>query len=109
MEHRLLGASGFSVPVLCLGTATFGGATELLEIWRQQQVDEATRIVDVALDAGVTLFDSADAYSAGLAEEILCKAIAGRHDKLLMPTKSSFRMGRMRNHAGSPRSPRYAA
>jgi len=103
MEHRLLGASGFSVPVLCLGTATFGGASDVLKIWGQTQVDEATRMVDVALDAGVTLFDSADAYSAGLAEEILGKAIAGRRDKLLISTKSSFRMGPMANDVGSTR------
>ena len=103
MEHRLLGASGFSVPVLCLGTATFGGASEQLKIWGQTQVDEATRMVDTALDAGVTLFDSADAYSTGLAEEILGKAIAGRRDKLLISTKSSFRMGPMANDIGSTR------
>jgi len=103
MEHRLLGASGFSVPVLCLGTATFGGASEQLKIWGQTQVDEATRMVDIALDAGVTLFDSADAYSTGLAEEILGKAIAGRRDKLLISTKSSFRMGPMANDIGSTR------
>jgi aryl-alcohol dehydrogenase-like predicted oxidoreductase len=103
MEHRLLGASGFGVPVLCLGTATFGGASEQLKIWGQTQVDEATRMVDIALDAGVTLFDSADAYSTGLAEEILGKAIAGRRDKLLISTKSSFRMGPMANDIGSTR------
>ena len=103
MEHRLLGASGFSVPVLCLGTATFGGASEQLKIWGQTQVDEATRMVDIALDAGVTLFDSADAYSTGLAEEILGKSIAGRRDKLLISTKSSFRMGPMANDIGSTR------
>jgi aryl-alcohol dehydrogenase-like predicted oxidoreductase len=103
MEHRLLGASGFNVPVLCLGTATFGGASEQLKIWGQTQVDEATRMVDIALDAGVTLFDSADAYSTGLAEEILGKAIAGRRDKLLISTKSSFRMGPMANDIGSTR------
>ena len=85
MEHRLLGASGFSVPILCLGTATFGGAGEVLKIWGQTQVDEATRMVDVALDAGVTLFDSADAYSTGLAEEILGKAIAGRRSRTESP------------------------
>lgn len=46
MEHRLLGASGFSVPVLCLGTATFGGASEVLKIWGQTQAGEASRMVD---------------------------------------------------------------
>jgi len=91
------------VPILCLGTATFGGAGEVLKIWGQTQVDEATRMVDVALDAGVTLFDSADAYSTGLAEEILGKAIAGRRDKLLISTKASFRVGPMANDVGSTR------
>ena len=79
------------------GGEIYASAGEVLKIWGQTQVDEATRMVDVALDAGVTLFDSADAYSTGLAEEILGKAIAGRRDKLLISTKASFRVGPMAN------------
>ena len=56
------------VPVLCLGTATFGGGNEFFKVWGNTQVQEATRLVDVALEAGVNLFDTADAYSGGMAE-----------------------------------------
>jgi len=93
MEYRLLGKSGLKVPVLCLGTATFGGGSEFLRVWGASDVAEATRLVDVALEAGVNLFDTADSYSSGLAEEILGKAVAGRRDKVLIATKASFRTG----------------
>src|SRR5690349_25119285 len=84
MEYRLLGGSGLKVPALSLGTATFGGGNEFFRAWGTTGVDEARRLVDVALDAGVTLFDTADAYSGGLAEEILGQAIDGRRDKVLI-------------------------
>src|SRR5262245_25210117 len=93
MEHRFLGGSGFRVPALSFGTATFGGGTEFFRAWGTTGVDEATRLVDIALDDGVNLFDSAASYSNGLAEEILGKAIAGRRHKLLLSTKASFRIG----------------
>ena len=76
MEHRLLGASGFKVPVLCLGTGTFGGEGSF-KGFGQTDADEAARLVDICLDAGLTMFDSADAYSAGRAEEILGHASLG--------------------------------
>src|SRR5262249_37604607 len=88
MEHRLLGGSGFKVPVLGLGTATFGGGSEFFRAWGDTQLKEATRLVDVALEAGAALFDTADVYSNGLSEEILGKAIAGRRDRLLISTKT---------------------
>jgi aryl-alcohol dehydrogenase-like predicted oxidoreductase len=91
MEYRTIGASDLKVSVLSLGTATFGGGNEFFKAWGETGVREATELVDVALDAGINLFDSADSYSAGLAEEILGKAIAGRRDKLLISTKSAFR------------------
>jgi len=103
MEHRLLGGSGFKVPVLTLGTGTFGGQGELFKHWGNSEVAEATRLVDVALEAGLTMFDSADVYSGGRAEEILGKAIAGRRDKVLLSTKSTFRTGEGPNDIGSSR------
>jgi aryl-alcohol dehydrogenase-like predicted oxidoreductase len=103
MEYRQLGGSGFKVPVLSLGTGTFGGGGELFNAWGQTDVDEATRLVDVCLDAGLTMFDSADIYSAGKAEEILGQAIKGRRDKVLISTKGTFRSGEGPNDVGSSR------
>ena len=103
MEYRRVGDSDLTVSAISFGTATFGGSTDFYRAWGQTDVDEATRLVDVALDAGVTLFDSADSYSCGLAEEILGKAIAGRRDKLLISTKASFRTGPGPDDVGSSR------
>ena len=90
MEYRQLGGSGLKVPVLAFGTATFGGGNEFFRTWGSTQVEEATRLVDVALEAGVNLFDTADAYSGGLSEEILGQAIKGRRDQILLSTKAAF-------------------
>ena len=103
MEYRFLGGSGFRVPVLTLGTGTFGGKGELFSAWGNSGVAEARRLVDICLDAGVTMFDSADVYSDGIAEEILGKAIAGRRDKILISTKATFRLGDGPNDVGSSR------
>jgi aryl-alcohol dehydrogenase-like predicted oxidoreductase len=103
MEYRQLGGSGFKVPVLTLGTGTFGGKGDLFSAWGNTGVPEATRLVDISLEAGLTMFDSADVYSAGLAEEILGKAIAGRRDQVLISTKASFRLGEGPNDVGSSR------
>jgi aryl-alcohol dehydrogenase-like predicted oxidoreductase len=103
MEYRRLGASGFSVPVLSLGTGTFGGGGELFKAWGSTDVAEATRLIDVCLDAGLTMFDSADIYSMGAAEEILGAAIKGRRDKVLISTKGTFRVGQGPNNVGSSR------
>src|SRR5690242_18609407 len=103
MEYRRVGDSDLTVAAIGFGTATFGGSTEFYRAWGQTDVDEARRLVDVALDAGVTLFDTADSYSGGLAEEILGKAIAGRRDKLLISTKASFRTGPGADDIGSTR------
>jgi len=91
MEYRQLGGSGLKVPVLTFGTGTFGGGGELFSAFGQSDVAEATRLVDISLEAGLSMFDSADVYSAGRAEEILGKAIAGRRDKVLISTKATFR------------------
>src|SRR5215212_10390366 len=93
MEFRQLGGSGFKVPVLSFGTGTFGGGTEFFKAWGESDVAEATRLVDICLEAGLTMFDSADIYSKGMAEEILGQAIKGRRDKLLLSTKATFRRG----------------
>jgi aryl-alcohol dehydrogenase-like predicted oxidoreductase len=103
MEHRQLGGSGLLVPVLTLGTGTFGGGHEFFKHWGTVGAVEATRLVDVCLDAGLTMFDSADVYSDGQAEEILGKAIAGRRDRVLISTKASFRHGQGPNDVGSSR------
>lgn len=103
MEYRQLGASGLQVPVLSFGTATFGGGTEFFKAWGSTQIEEATRLVDLCLEAGVNLFDTADVYSQGLSEEILGKAIAGKRDQLLISTKATFTFGQGPNNQGSSR------
>ena len=103
MEYRQLGYSGLKVPVLSFGTGTFGGGTEFFRAWGNSDVAEATRLVDICLDAGVNLFDTADVYSKGLSEQILGKAVAGRRDKVLISTKATFRMGEGPNDVGSSR------
>lgn len=103
MEYRLLGGSGFKVPALTFGTATFGGGNEFFRAWGATEVAEATKMVDLCLEAGVTMFDTADAYSAGLSETILGQAIKGRRDKVLISTKSTFKTGDGPNDLGSSR------
>ena len=103
MDYRRLGGSGFMVPELTLGTGTFGGGNEFFKAWGSADVKEATRMVDICLEAGVTMFDSADGYSNGLAEEILGQAIRGRRDRVLISTKGTFRRGPGPNDVGSSR------
>jgi aryl-alcohol dehydrogenase-like predicted oxidoreductase len=103
MEYRQLGGSGLKVPALSFGTGTFGGTTELFKAWGTTDVKEATKLVDICLDAGLNMFDSADIYSKGHAEEILGKAVRGKRDKLLISTKGTFRFGDGPNDVGSSR------
>lgn len=103
MEYRQLGHSGFKVPVLSFGTGTFGGKGELFAAWGSSDVKEATRLIDICLDAGLNLFDSADIYSAGAAEEVLGAAIKGRRNQVLISTKATFRSGQGPNDVGSSR------
>jgi len=103
METRLLGGSGLKVPVLSLGTATFGGTPPFFEAWGTTQGKEATRLLDLCLDAGLNMFDTADIYSDGLAEKVLGEAIKGRRDKVIISTKGTFRMGSGANDVGSSR------
>ncbi len=103
MEYRKLGGSGFKVPALTFGTGTFGGKGEFFNAWGASDVSEATRLIDICLEAGVTMFDSADGYSGGASEEILGKALKGRRDKALISTKATFRFGDGPNDVGSSR------
>ncbi len=103
MEHRQLGYSGLQVPVLSFGAATFGGGNEFFKAWGETDVKEATRLIDLCLDAGVNFFDTADIYSTGMAEEILGKAIGKRRDDVLISTKATFAMSKGPNDVGSSR------
>jgi aryl-alcohol dehydrogenase-like predicted oxidoreductase len=75
----------------------------MFRAWGASDVAEATRLVDICLEAGVNLFDTADVYSDGLSETILGKAIAGRREDVLISTKATFRMGPGPNDLGSSR------
>ena len=103
LEYRQLGGSGLKVPALSFGTATFGGGNEFFRAWGSTDVQEARRLIDICLEAGVNLFDTADVYSDGLSEEILGSAISGRRDKVLISTKATFPMGDGPNDLGSSR------
>ncbi len=93
MEYRQLGSSGLRVPALSFGTGTFGGRGPLFSAWGQSGAREARRLIDICLDAGVTLFDTADVYSNGASEEVLGAAIEGRRDAVLISTKTGLPMG----------------
>ncbi|HEY9679540.1 MAG TPA: aldo/keto reductase [Drouetiella sp.] len=104
MEFRRLGNSGLKVPLLSFGCGTFGGGNELFKAWgATDDIKEATKIVDICLDAGINFFDTADIYSNGLSEEILGKTLKGRRDKVLISTKATFKMGDGPNDLGSSR------
>jgi len=104
MEYRRLGASGFTVPALSFGTGTFGGKGELFKAWGGSDVAEAARMVDICLDAGITMFDSADIYSGGDAEAVFGEAIKGKpRDSYIISTKATFRSGKGANEVGSSR------
>ncbi|WP_347260437.1 aldo/keto reductase [Rudaea sp.] len=103
MEYRRLGASGFMVPALSFGTGTFGGKGELFSAWGNTDVKEAKRLIDLCLDHGVTMFDTADVYSRGASEAILGAALKGKRDKAILSTKATFRFGDDPNAVGSSR------
>jgi aryl-alcohol dehydrogenase-like predicted oxidoreductase len=103
MEYRNLGASGLRVPVLSFGAATFGGQAPFFSAWGSSDAAEARRLVDICLEAGVNLFDTADVYSNGASEEILGTAVKGRRDQVLISTKCSLPTGRGPNEVGSSR------
>ena len=103
MEFRRLGSSGFKVPALSLGTGTFGGKG-MLKAWGASDVKEARRLIDICLEAGLNMFDSADVYSSGEAEAVLGGAIKGlSREDLIISTKATFRSGARANDVGSSR------
>ena len=101
MEMRRLGASGLQVSALGFGTMTFGGAEG--NPVGTTQVDEARRQIDLCLEAGVNLFDSADVYSQGNSEIVLGQALKGRRDDVILATKVHGRMGPGPNDIGQSR------
>jgi len=104
MEYRNLGASGLRVPVLSFGAGTFGGSGPLFGAWGTTDATEARRLVDICLEAGVNLFDTADVYSAGASEEVLGQAIRGRRDAVLISTKTALPTGDGPGDWGTSRS-----
>ena len=103
MENRQLGKSGLRIPVLSLGTGTFGGTTEFFQRWGQTNVKEAARLVDICLERGLNFFDTANVYSQGSSEEVLGAALKGRRPQTLISTKATFQMGPGANDKGSSR------
>ncbi|MEU2041637.1 aldo/keto reductase [Nocardia niwae] len=104
MEYRRLGASGLHVPALSFGAGTFGGRGELFGAWGDTDADQARRLVDISLDAGVSMFDTADVYSDGASEEVLGAAVKGRRDRVLLSTKATLPTGPGPAAAGSGRA-----
>ncbi|MGG6461130.1 aldo/keto reductase [Solilutibacter silvestris] len=104
METRFLGASGLKVPALGFGVGTFGGKGPLFSAWGNTDVEEARRLIDICLDAGVNFFDTADVYSDGASEEILGAALKGRRDQAIISTKTALRLGDGPNDVGASRS-----
>src|SRR3954471_908065 len=104
MEYRQLGASGLKVPALSFGAGTFGGKGPLFGAWGSTDAREARRLVDICLDAGVTLFDTADVYSDGASEEVLGQALKGRRERVLISTKTALPLGDRPNDAGTSRA-----
>jgi aryl-alcohol dehydrogenase-like predicted oxidoreductase len=103
MEYRFLGNSGFKVPVLGFGAGTFGGKGPLFSAWGDTDIAQARRLVDLCLDAGANLFDTADVYSDGASEEILGAAIEGRREAVIVSTKLTLRAGEGPNDVGASR------
>ena len=98
-----MGGSGLKVSALSFGTGTFGGGNKFFKAWGSSDVAEASRLIDICLEAGVNLFDTANIYSDGKSEEILGKALEGRRDQVLISTKATFRLGKGPNDVGSSR------
>jgi aryl-alcohol dehydrogenase-like predicted oxidoreductase len=103
MEYRRLGRSGLNVPVLSFGTGTFGGKGQLFAAWGSTDVAEARRLIDICLDAGVSMFDTADIYSSGASESILGGAMKGKRYRCIVSTKATFRFDDEPNNVGSSR------
>jgi aryl-alcohol dehydrogenase-like predicted oxidoreductase len=93
MEYRRVGNSGLVVSELSLGTATFAGVGDFFGAWGDTDVNQARALLDLSLEAGINLFDSADVYSDGASEEVLGEALRGRRDDVLISTKASLPTG----------------
>ncbi|MGW8066261.1 aldo/keto reductase [Streptomyces ziwulingensis] len=104
MEYRRLGASGLMVPALSFGAGTFGGRGELFGAWGDTDETQARRLVDICLEAGVTMFDTADVYSGGASEEVLGAAVRGRRDQVIISTKAGLPTGDGPTEAGTSRA-----
>jgi aryl-alcohol dehydrogenase-like predicted oxidoreductase len=103
MDYRFLGRSGLKVSALSFGAATFGGGNEFFAAWGSTGVEEGRRLVDLCIEAGVNLFDVANGYSNGLAEEILGKALGKKRNQVLISTKVFFPMAQGQNDLGTSR------
>ena len=103
MEYRNVGASGLVVSELAFGAATFGASGEFFGAWAGTDLQEARTMVDMCLDAGVTLFDTADVYSDGASESVLGAALEGRRDSVLISTKAALPTGAGPDDAGTSR------
>lgn len=102
MEYRQLGRSGLRISQLTLGTMGFGGSGQFSDVG-EIDIDGARRQIDMALDAGVNLIDTADIYSRGASETTIGQALNGRRDRVLLATKARFAMGPGPNDAGLSR------
>jgi aryl-alcohol dehydrogenase-like predicted oxidoreductase len=109
MEYRRVGRSGLVVSELSFGTATFGGSGEFFSHWGRTDVAEARELIDLAVDSGVTMFDTADVYSDGASEEVLGAALQGRREDVLISTKAALPVGDRPGDAGTSRSRLIAA
>src|SRR5471032_1322614 len=103
MDYRYLGNSGFKVPALGFGAGTFGGKGPLFSAWGNTDIAEAKRLIDICLDAGVNLYDTADVYSDGASESILGAALKGRREQAIISTKITLRAGDGPNDVGASR------
>lgn len=103
MDYNQVGRSGLKVSSLAFGAGTFGGQGPLFSAWGNSDAKDAARLVDICLDAGVTLFDTADVYSNGASEEILGQALKGKRDRALLSTKIGLPMGDGPGEAGTSR------
>ena len=104
MEYRQLGRSGLKVPELCFGAGTLGTSGEFFEAWGKTSEDEARKLIDICMEAGLNFFDTADVYSNGGSEIALGKALAHlKREDVLISTKATFRLGSGPNDVGSSR------
>lgn len=92
------------VPALSFGAGTFGGRGDLFGAWGDTDAAEARRLIDICLDAGLNMFDTADVYSAGASEEVLGAAVKGRRDQVILSTKAGLPMGDGPADAGTSRA-----